>query len=166
MRIRDARRADIPTIAAIWNLFIRDSAATFDSTERTPDTLAQIIRDRRSAGGCFLVAETDGQVCGFACYGPFRGGSGCGSGYRHTFEHTLYVAPKAAGRGAGRALIRAIEDHARRRGGHSIFAGVSAENTDSIAFHRRMGYAEAARLCKVGRKFDRWHDLILMQKFL
>jgi phosphinothricin acetyltransferase len=29
-----------------------------------------------------------------------------------------------------------------------------------------MGYTEVGRLPQVGWKFDRWHDLVLMQKIL
>jgi phosphinothricin acetyltransferase len=49
---------------------------------------------------------------------------------------------------------------------HSMIAGVSAENPGGRAFHARIGYAQVAVLAQVGRKFDRWLDLILMQKLL
>ena len=62
--------------------------------------------------------------------------------------------------------MRAVEDHARMGGAHSMFAGVSGENPEGCAFHARLGYAEAAVLPQVGWKFGRWMDLVLMQKFL
>jgi phosphinothricin acetyltransferase len=81
-------------------------------------------------------------------------------------EHTIQLAPGASGRGHGRALMRAVEDHARMGGAHSMFAGVSGENPEGRAFHARLGYAETAVLPAVGWKFGRWMDLVLMQKFL
>jgi len=66
----------------------------------------------------------------------------------------------------GRQLMHAIEDHARTGGAHSIFAGVSAANQQGVAFHARLGYEEVARLPSVGYKFDKYLDLVLMQKFL
>jgi phosphinothricin acetyltransferase len=108
------------------------------------------------------VAEASGRIVGFATYAQFRGGVG----YARTMEHTILLSPEAQGTGLGRALLTAIENHARTRGVTSLFAGVSAENPAGRAFHTRMGYTEVAILQRVGFKFGRAMDLVLMQKFL
>ena len=59
-----------------------------------------------------------------------------------------------------------VEDHARSAGAHSMIAGVSSDNPAAIAFHAALGYDETSVLKEVGRKFGRWYDLHLMQKFL
>jgi len=160
--IRDATADDAPGIAAIWNPVIRDTAITFNSVEKTEAEIASLIRDRQAAGHAFLVAESDGSIAGFATYAQFRGGVG----YARTQEHTILLAPGTRGRGMGRALMTALEDHARAAGAVSLFAGVSAENPAGRAFHARMGFAEVAILQRVGHKFGREMDLVLMQKFL
>ena len=160
MILRDATAADAPAIAALWNPVIRDTTITFNPVEKSPADVAALIAERQQAHG-FLVAQDDG-LLGFATYGQFRGGAG----YSHTAEHTIILGPAARGRGVGRALMDAICDHARTRGFHSIFAGCSAENPGAVAFHERMGFARVAVLPQVGRKFDRWIDLILLQKML
>jgi L-amino acid N-acyltransferase YncA len=162
MSVRPATPADIPALLAIWNPLIRDSAVTFNATEKSPDDLAQMIADKAAAGHGFFVAEKDGRLLGFASYGQFRGGIG----YAKTMEHTVILAEGARGLGFGRALMTAVEDHARAGGAHSIFAGVSAENPAGRAFHTAMGYQETATLRQVGYKFGRWMDLHLMQKML
>jgi len=155
--LRPARPRDAAAIASIWNGYIRDSAVTFNSEEKPEAEIVEMI----AARPCFLVAEDDG-VLGFATYGQFRGGIG----YARTMEHTVLLAPGVAGRGTGRALMLALEDAARRAGVHSLWAGVSAENPEGVAFHRSMGFQEIARLPEVGHKFGRWMDLVLLQKRL
>lgn len=162
MRLRDALASDATAIAAIWNPVIRDTAATFSTTEKTAQGLAEEIATRQSEGKAFLVAEAAGVILGFATYFAFRGGPG----YRFTMEHTVILSPEAQGRGVGRALMAALEDHARGAKVHSMFAGVSGDNPDGIGFHAALGYGEVARLPQVGHKFGRWMDLVLMQKIL
>lgn len=162
MILRPATPRDSAAIAAIWNPVIRQTAATFTDAEKTVDGLAAQITTRHTEGKAFFVAEDSGAILGFATYSQFRGGPG----YRHTMEHSVIVAPEARGRGVGRALMLALEDHARRAGVHSLWAAVSAENPDGVAFHARLGFRTVATLPQVGRKFGRWMDLVLMQKIL
>ncbi|MEZ5753946.1 MAG: N-acetyltransferase family protein [Paracoccaceae bacterium] len=160
--IRNATHEDAPGIAAIWNPVIRDTAITFNAAEKTNAEIARLITDRQQAGHAFLVADQGGGIAGFATYAQFRGGVG----YARTMEHTILLAPAAHGMGLGRALMSAIETHARNAGALSLIAGVSAENPAGRAFHARLGFAEVAILQRVGFKFDRTMDLVLMQKFL
>ncbi len=160
--IRPATQADIPALLEIWNPIIRDTAVTFNSVEKTAGDLAQMITEKAASGYGFLVAEQESVVQGFASYGQFR----AGIGYAQTMEHTIILGPGARGKGLGRALMTGIEIHARARGAHSIFAGVSAENPEGRRFHIAMGYTEIATLPAVGHKFGRWMDLHLLQKIL
>lgn len=160
--IRSATLADAAKIAAIWNHVIRDTAATFNSVEKSDAELAALIAERQAAGHGVWVAEEAGEVLGFVTVAQFRGGVG----YAHTLEHTVILVPGKSGRGIGRALMATMEDHARAQGGHSIFAGVSGENPAGVAFHAALGYELVTVLPEVGYKFGRWMDLHLMQKFL
>ena len=160
--IRVATIDDADAIAQLWNPIIRTSVATFNSVEKSPGEIASMISARAADGHGTLVALLEGTVVAFATYGQFRGGAG----YRHTAEHTIIVGPEAAGHGIGRALMEALCSHARDAGMHSLWAGISAENTAGIAFHARVGFDPVATLPQVGRKFDRWFDLVLMQRML
>jgi L-amino acid N-acyltransferase len=159
MIIRQANSADAPAIALIWNEMIRTTSRTFTTAEKTVDGIEDDI-ERRGAG--FQVAELNGDVVGFATYFPFRGGPG----YARTQEHSIILSSAAQGQGIGRHLMAALEAEARKSGVHSLIAGVSGENPDGIHFHAAIGYREIARLPEVGYKFDRFMDLVLMQKFL
>lgn len=159
MIVRQAEAADAEAIAAIWNDTIDNTANTFTTQRKTRDGLAADIAAR---GAGFVVAQSGGEVIGFATYFPFRGGPG----YAHTVEHTINLSAAARGKGAGRALMATLEEAARAAGMHSIWAGISGENPAGVAFHAAIGFTHVARLPEVGFKFGRWMDLILMQKML
>ncbi len=160
--IRHAQLKDAAVICAIWNPVIRDTLITFNPVVKTQKSVRELLKEKSVRKEPFFLATEQDQVLGFATYGQFRGGQG----YRHTMEHTIILAPDARGKGIGRALMQAIEDHARFNGAYSMMAGVSGANPDGAAFHQRLGYIRIATLPQVGRKFDRWLDLILLQKIL
>lgn len=162
LTIRAIEPRDYPRVLEIWRPVYRETTVTFASEEKTETSLPIYIETRRKAGRETFVAEDAGVLLGFASYDQFRGGDG----YVHAMEHTIILAPEARGRGAGRALMQAVEDHARTAGAHVMVAGVSAENPGAVAFHAAVGYVETGRMPQVGRKFDRWLDLVLMQKML
>ena len=161
IEIREAMPADSARIAEIWNKTIRESLATFNSVEKTPCDVSDLLSTRSGCAGSFLVADAGG-VKGFATYGQFRGGVG----YRWTAEHTIVLAPSARRMGIGSSLMTALEQIARQNGVHSMIAGISAENPSAVTFHASIGFRQIARLPEVGFKFGRWLDLILMQKFM
>ena len=157
--IRPATPADAAAIAAFWNPWIRDTAITFSSVEKTPTEIAQLIAERQAAGHAFLVTD---DLTGFATYTQFR----AGVGYRTCMEHSIILSLDARGKGHGRALMQAVESHAAQQGAHQMIAGISAENPPGIGFHAALNFIEIARIPEAGFKFGRFMDLVLMQKFL
>jgi len=160
--IRGAVISDSKAIMDIWNPVIRDTLITFTNTQKCSADLQLMIAEKAAIDHPFLVAVHKDVVQGFATYGPFRNGTG----YVHTMENSIMLAKTAQGRGVGRMLLNALVDHARSHDIHSLIAGISGENKGAIGFHHHCGFIEIARIPEVGYKFDRWLDLILMQKYL
>jgi L-amino acid N-acyltransferase len=160
--IRDATEADLPDILEITNEAIANTVAVWTLAPTTLAARRDWFNDRRARGFPVLVAQGGGSVIGFASFGDFRPWEG----YLHSVEHSLYVRPEAQGRGAGKALLAALIDRATAMGKHVMIGGIEAGNAASIALHRRAGFEEAGTLREVGRKFDRWLDLLFMQKIL
>jgi phosphinothricin acetyltransferase len=159
--IRRATSRDAAEMTGLWNPYIRDTTVTLNPVEKTRADVARLIRDRDRLGHATFVAVADG-LLGFASYTQFRGGAG----YASCMEHSILLAPEARGRGVGRALIAAVCDHAAEAGAHQMIACITAENPESLTFHAALGFAEIARIPQAGRKFGRFIDLVLMQKFL
>ena len=47
-----------------------------------------------------------------------------------------------------------------------LVAAVDADNDASIRFHEALGFTQVARMPEVGRKFDRWLTLVLLQRII
>lgn len=159
-RLADATEADMPGLLAIYNEVIATSTAVYSSLPSTLEERLQWWRARSAQGYPVLIARDAAGVAGFATFGDFR----AWPGYRFTVEHTVHVRSDGRGRGLGTALVRELVPRAARLGKHVMIAGVDAANAASIRFHQRLGFAVAGTLHEVGYKFDRWLDLVFMQR--
>lgn len=161
--LRDATEADLPRILAITNHAIAHTTAIWSLRPTDLDERRGWFRARRERGYPVIVAVgPDDAVLGFASYGEFRPREG----YRHTVEHSLYVDAALRGRGIGSALLADLIARAAAEGRHAMVAGIDGENAGSIRLHERFGFEPVGRLRQVGRKFDRWLDLVFMQRLL
>lgn len=157
--VREATEADLPAMRDIYNDVVRTSTAIFTENGRSPSEQQKWWRDRTAAHLPVLIAVEDGEVAGYASYGPFRPWPG----YRHTIEHSVYVRADRRGSGHGRALLTALIGHARAAGAHVMIAGVDAGNAASLALHQRHGFRPAGRLHEVAVKHDQWLDLVFLE---
>ena len=109
------------------------------------------------------MAETaGGTIAGFATYGHFR----VWPCYRFTVEHSVYVHAGMRGQGISKLLLAEIISLAKAAGMHALIAGVDSENTVSLQLHLKSGFEQVARFKQVGFKFNRWLDLIFLEKLL
>jgi phosphinothricin acetyltransferase len=162
MPIRDANEADLPQILEITNDAVRNTTAVWNETPTTLEARTAWLRDRQAQGYAVLVVEEGGEVAGFASLGPFRPFEG----YARTVELSIYVHKDRRGNGHGGALLEALIARAKAADMHVIVAGIAGDNEVSIRLHERHGFTETGRMPQVGRKFGRWLDLVLMQRFL
>ena len=165
MIIRDAVDDDMPAVRDLYNALIATTTVAWTESLQTLRQRRAWFRRQQSNGYPVVVAEDDGDVIGFAAYGSFRG-SGKWPGYRHTVEHTIHVRRSHWGSGVGRALLEALIQRAQAAGVHVMVGAVDGDNLASIRFHERLGFSIVATMPEVGRKFDRWLDLVLVQRII
>ena len=169
-RIRLATPQDAVRALCVYAPYVRGTAVSFEYDVPTVAEFSERIRAILERGDPFVVAEEGSAVVGYASLRPFVGREA----YRHNAETTIYRHMGARGRGVGRALYRALEDEARARDILALEAciGVPREPDDpyltdaSVRFHSAMGYREVGRFEACGRKFDRWYDMVWMEKRL
>jgi L-amino acid N-acyltransferase len=162
VEIRHAEIADLPGLLAIYNDVIATSTAVYTDDPATLEDRAAWLQARRMQNYPVLVAIDRGTVAGFASFGDFRNWPG----YRFSVEHSVHVDASYRGAGIGRMLVEALFPLAKNLDKHVMIAAVDAANVGSIRFHQRLGFESVAHFREVGRKFDRWLDLVFLQRLI
>lgn len=165
--IRDATIDDLPAVTEIYNAVVPQTTVVWSDVLQTLEERRRWF-DRQTQDNFpvhVAVDDSSQRLVGFAAYSHFRG-AGYWPGYRFTVEHTIHVARQHQGRGVGQALLRSLLDRARDAGLHVMVGALDGDNEGSLRFHRRLGFEVVGKMPEVGRKFDRWLDLILVQRIL
>lgn len=157
--VRPVEAHDAAVIAAIYAHHVAHGTASFDIEPRSAADTAAKIAECTQHSWPFLVAETDGQVVGYAYATQFRDRPA----YRSTCEDSIYVGPDHVGRGTGTLLLNALIDAATAAGFRQMIAVVGGAEPASVAVHLKAGFVEAGRMKSVGRKFGRWLDTLYLQ---
>lgn len=165
MRIRPARDEDVAALTVIQNDAIANTAAIWDNDPVDESERQTWLENHRAAGHPVLVAvgaeQDPDAVVGYAAYGPYRPRIG----YAATMENSVYVAPGQQGRGVGGALmVELLKVADGDPAVHTMIAAIESANTGSIRLHERFGFVVVGQMAQVGRKFDRWLDLTVMQR--
>ena len=172
LTIRPATVADAASIAEIYNHYVRSSTATFDTEERSVADREAWLAEHTDPYPV-LVAETDDAVVAWGASARGAPGAPCAlspwgtrCAYRHTVEISVYVDKDEAGEGLGPALSSVLIARAEELGHHAVISQIVHENEHSLSMARRLGFEHIGTLKEVGRKFDRWLDVVLMELVL
>lgn len=163
IQTRAAEAEDIAAIQAIYAHHVATSLGTFET--EPPDLQEMHARHAGivQAGFPFLVAELDGRIAGYAYVNQFRPRAA----YRGTVEDSIYVASDTTGVGIGQALLGALIERCTALGLRQMLAVIGdSQNAASIGAHRACGFSYVGVMTSVGRKFDRWVDVVIMQRSL
>jgi phosphinothricin acetyltransferase len=158
--IRAATEADLPAILEIYNWAVLNTTATADYEPANLDSRRAWFADRASKNFPILVAEQETHIVGWASLGPYLPRYG----YRFSSENSVYVAPDAQGKGIGKSLLRATCEEADKMGMRVIIAKIDATNEASIRLHKQFEFKEAGYFKELIFKFDRWLDVVHMQR--
>lgn len=159
--IRPACEEDAGTINSIQNHYVVHSTATFHTEPLTLAERLAWLRNRSSAHPV-TVAQNDGVTVGWGALEVFRGRPA----YRRTAEFSVYVHHDWHRRGIGRAIVDDLVTRARALEYHALVGGCCSESTPVIAMLETLGFDRVAHFREVGRKFDRWLDVVFLQRVL
>jgi phosphinothricin acetyltransferase len=161
--IRPSTAADVPALTAVYAWNVQHGTGTF---ELDPPDAAEMSRRRDDVlakGLPWLVAERAGTVLGYAYANHFRPRKA----YRFCVEDSVYLAGEAQGQGVGTLLLAELMARCEALGARQMLAVIGdSANRGSIGVHKKLGFEDVGVLRSVGWKFDRWLDVVMMQKLL
>lgn len=161
--IRSSQDADLDAITQIYTHHVLHGTGTFETTPPTVTEMTARRADVLNKGLPWLVVVEAGVVLGFAYGNWFKPRAA----YRFSVEDSIYLAPEAAGKGLGRALLAELLTALERAGVRRVMAVIGdSANAGSIGVHRALGFEPAGTINACGWKFDRWLDIVFMQRSL
>ncbi|MCI6304351.1 MAG: N-acetyltransferase family protein [Blautia sp.] len=166
--IRMANPADAQALLNIYAPYVINTAITFEydvpSVEEFASRIAHTLEKYP-----YLIAEEGGNILGYAYASPFHDRPA----YDWAVETSIYVDQNIKHRGIGRKLHDALESTLREQGILNMNACIAYppeedEHLDknSVEFHAHMGYRLVGEFYKCGYKFNRWYNMVWMEKLI
>ena len=166
LKIRDAQIEDAERLVEIYSYYVLNTAVSFEykvpSVEEFKD---RIIKVKKKFP--YLVCEKNGTIVGYVYASAYSEREA----YSWTVSTSIYVDKDNRRQGIGSFLYVNLEERLKKLGIKNLLAGAAFIETedeylthDSPKFHEKMGYTRVAQFKEVGKKFDRWYDLVWQQK--
>ena len=160
--MRLATVADAAAIAAIYNHEVENTTATFDLVPRSLADQEAWLSARSGAFSAIVAVNREAQVLGFGSLSPYKERAA----YRTSVEDSVYIDRSLTRRGLGRLIVEHLLDIAENSGFHAVFARIEASGMASRALHEKCGFRLVGVETEVGRKFNRWLDVAVMECLL
>lgn len=164
--LRIARSEDADALLAIYAPYVERTAITFEYEVPTLNEFRERIR-HTLARYPYLVLEKKGAILGYAYASPFKPRAA----YSWDTELSIYLDQEKRGKGYGALLYKSLEFALKMQGILNLNACIAYPPKEdeyltrgSVRFHKHMGFSKAGHFHKCGYKFDRWYDMVWMEK--
>lgn len=168
INIRNATLADAERLLQIYDYYVRNTAITF---EYDVPSLAEFENRMQNimTKYPYLVAEKAGEIQGYAYANVFK----ARAAYDWSCEVTIYIDNTSQKCGLGRKLYEALEMDLKHMGILNLYACIGYPEVEdeyltknSAEFHEHLGFAKVGEFHKCGYKFNRWYNMIWMEKVI
>ena len=167
-RIRTAEIEDTARLLEIYGYYVKNTAITFEYDVPEQEEFAARITNTLQKYP-YLVLEAEGVIQGYSYAGPFVGRAA----YSHSCEVTIYLDKNAKRKGYGRLLYEALENKLKAMGILNLYARIGSPveedeylTKNSEKFHEHLGFVKVGEFHKCGCKFNRWYNMICMEKII
>jgi L-amino acid N-acyltransferase YncA len=161
--IRPSSATDLDALTRIYAWNVQNGSGTFEIEAPDRAEMERRRADVLAKGLPWLVLESAGAISGYAYANHFRPRPA----YRFCVEDSVYLAPETVGRGFGRLLLAELMARCEAAGARQMLAVIGdSANAASIGVHRALGFVPTGTIRAAGWKFERWLDVVVMQKGL
>jgi phosphinothricin acetyltransferase len=157
-RIRNAKTSDINDFLSIFNYYIKNSYAAYLEEE----VKTNFFHNIKQTTQFFYILELGARIIGFAFlknYLPYKN-------FEHTGQLTYFINEKYTNKGLGTLLLNKLIKDAKEQGITILLVNLSSLNQPSLNFHKKHGFVECGRFKNIAKKFNRYFDIIWMQRNL
>lgn len=169
IEIRCVKPEDSDRLLEIYSYYVKNTAISFEYEVPSEEEFRERIINI-SQKYPYICAISDGKIIGYAYAGIFHEREA----YKHSVELSIYVDLESRRCGCGRALYNALEEMLKKQGIKNLYACIAVPpkkadeflTFDSMKFHKKMGFKTAGHFHSCGIKFNRWYDMIYMEKIL
>lgn len=166
--LRLATVSDASELLEIYSYYVKNTSITFEwevpslkeFSERIENTLKKFP---------YIVAEFNGKPVGYAYASPFK----TRAAYQWAIETSIYIHKDFCHQGIGKLLLLKLEELLARQNVLNSNACIAYPETEdefltknSAQFHEKMGYRLVGEFHKCGYKFNRWYNMIWMEKMI
>ena len=166
--IRTAAIEDAQALLDIYAYYVEETAITYEydvpSLAEFKSRIAHTLEKYP-----YLVAEMDGEIVGYSYAGAFHPRAA----YHWGAEMTVYLDHTVRGHQIGAKLYSLVEEILKVQGVIKTIALITPPPNEeekkiynSVAFHEKMGYQMLGRMDYAGYKFDRWYQVVVMEKMI
>lgn len=166
--LRVAAKEDAPELLKIYSHYVEKTAITFEwevpSVEEFETRIQKVLEKYP-----YIVAEKQGQLLGYAYASPFKQRAA----YDWSIETSIYVHKDFCHLGIGKILLLKLEALLKKQNILNAYACIAYPeivdeylDRNSVEFHTKMGYRLVGEYKKCGYKFNRWYNMVWMEKML
>lgn len=167
-KIRIATLDDASSLIDIYAHYVKSTAITFEYDVPTTEEFKNRI-EKTLTRYPYLVAERAGEIVGYAYAGAFHSRAA----YQWGAETTIYVRHDKKKLGIGRELYEELERILRLQNILNVNACIACPELEdeyltknSVYFHKHLGYRLVGEFYKCGYKFNRWYNMVWMEKHI
>ena len=165
---RCATVSDAAALLDIYAPYVRDTAITFEYDVPSVEEFGRRIENTLKKYP-YIVAECDGKIAGYVYAGMFHEREA----YARCVETSIYVDKDMKHMGIGKVLHSALENELKSRGVLNMYACIAYPKVEdeyldknSEKFHKHLGYRLVGEFYYCGYKFNRWYNMIWMEKMI